>query len=75
MFYRLMMRKREELNEDSLLKEYPGEWILICNDEIIDHSDNIEEILRSAEERFSADKLSDDSVKILKVLSRDIRLY
>ncbi|HEC89238.1 MAG: hypothetical protein DRN12_01695 [Thermoplasmata archaeon] len=67
------MRKREELMEE-IFKEYPGEWILIFNDEIIDHSDNIEEILRKAEE-FPADKLSDDSIKILKVLSEEVRLY
>ncbi len=68
------MRKREEIMEE-ILKEYPGEWLLIFNDEIIDHSNNVEEILRKAEEEFPPDKLSDDSIKILKVLSDEVRLY
>lgn len=68
------MRKREEIMEE-ILKEYPGEWLLIFNEEVIDHSNNVEEILKKAEREFPADKLSDDSIKILKVLSDEVRLY
>ena len=74
-YFMFLMRKREELREEDLLKEYPGEWLLIYNDEIIDHSTNAEEILRLAEEKFPDDKFSDDSIKILKVLSGEVRLY
>lgn len=56
-------------------KEYPGEWLLLLNDEIIDHSANIEDILKLAEEKFPEERFPEDTVKITKVLSGDNRLY
>ncbi|MDG6219413.1 MAG: DUF5678 domain-containing protein [Candidatus Thermoplasmatota archaeon] len=47
-----------------------GEWVLIFNDEIIDHSANIEDMLRLAEEKYSTDKYPQDLVKISKILSK-----
>ena len=48
----------------------PGEWVLIFNDEIIDHSANIEDMLRLAEKKYPTDKYSQDLVKISKILSK-----
>jgi hypothetical protein len=61
-------------NED-LTKKFDGEWILLFNDEIIDHSKNVEEILKLAEEKFPEDKFSKDDIKISKVFSENKRLY
>jgi hypothetical protein len=46
-----------------------GEWVLIFKDEIIDHSANIEDMLRLAEQKFPTDKYPQDMVKISKILS------
>lgn len=56
------------IHEDEL-KKFSGEWILLFNDEIIDHSRNIEDILKIAEEKYPSDKFPDDMIKISKVLS------
>jgi len=56
------------------LREYTGEWILLFNDEIIDHSTNLEEVLKIADERFPSDKVPQENVKISKVLSGNIHL-
>ncbi len=56
------------------LKEYTGEWILLFNDEIIDHSINLEEVLKTADEKFPSDKFPQENVKISKVLSGNIHL-
>ncbi len=56
-------------------EEFQGEWLLLFNDEIIDHSNNIEDILKLAEEKYPEDRFPDDDIKISKVLSGDIRLH
>ena len=53
-------------------KKFSGEWLLLFNDKIIDHSSNIEDILRLAEEKFPEEKFPEDLIKISKVLSGDI---
>jgi hypothetical protein len=55
--------------------KFPGEWLLLVNDEIIDHSNNLGDILRLAEEKYPEDKFPEDSIKISKVLSGDIQLH
>jgi hypothetical protein len=62
------------MKQDDLNKEHSGEWILLFNDEIIDHSNNIEDILKLAEKKFPEEKFPDDNVKITKVLSGKIGL-
>ncbi len=54
-------------------KKFTGEWLLLFNDEIVDHSINIGEILKVAEEKFPAEKFPDDEIKISKVLDGTIR--
>jgi len=56
--------KREEIS-----KKFEGEWLLLFNDEIVDHSANVEDILKLAEEKFPSDKFPDDEIKISKVIS------
>jgi len=63
------MIKEKELDELS------GEWILLFNDSIIDHSYNIEDMLRLAEEKFPEEKFPDANIKISKVLSGDLHLH
>jgi len=60
--------------EDSSKKFY-GEWLLLFNDKIVDHSTNIEDILKLVEEKYPADKFPDDDIKISKVLSGEIHLH
>ena len=50
------------------LKKFSGEWLLLFNDEIIDHSSNVEDILKLAEEKYPAEKFPEDNIKISKVL-------
>ena len=63
------------MKREDYIKGHPGEWLLLLNDEIIDHSANVEDILRLAEEKYPADKFPDDVIKISKVLSGNIRLH
>jgi len=55
------------MKEDTT-KKFQGEWLLLFNDEIIDHSNNVEEILKIAEEKFPSEKFPNDEIKISKVL-------
>ena len=57
------MMKEKETEE-----EFTGEWLLLFNDKIVDHSSNIEEILKLAEEKFPEDKFPNDTIKISKVI-------
>lgn len=59
---------------DDILKKYSGEWILLFNDEIVDHSVNLEEVLRIADEKYPADKFPEDTIKISKVISGNVHL-
>ena len=55
---------QQELNEKFL-----GEWLLLFNDKIIDHSNNIEDILKLAE------KFPNDEIKISKVIDGTFRAF
>ncbi len=54
---------------DEEMRKYSGEWILLYNDKIVDHSVNLEDVLKVAEEKYPADKIPGDSLKIAKVLT------
>lgn len=62
------------MEQDEMLKKYSGEWILLFNDEIVDHSLNLEDVLRAVDERYPAEKFPEDNIKITKVLSGSIHL-
>lgn len=55
-------------------KKFEGEWLLLFNDEIVDHSKNIEDMLKLAEEKYPKDKFHDD-IKISRVFSENKRLF
>jgi len=57
------------MKEEEISKKFSGEWLLLFNDEIIDHSANVEDILKLAEEKFPSEKFPDDEIKISKVLT------
>ena len=63
------------MNKEKYLKEFTGEWLLLFNDEIIDHSNNVEDILRLAEEKYPEDKFPEDTIKVSKVLSGYTQLH
>ena len=63
------------MNKEKYLKEFTGEWLLLFNDEIIDHSSNVEDILRLAEEKYPEDKFPEDTIKVSKVLSGYTQLH
>jgi hypothetical protein len=63
------------MDKEEIEKKYSGEWILLFNDEIVDHSLNLEDVLRAADEKYPAEKFPDDTIKISKVLSGSIHLH
>jgi hypothetical protein len=62
------------MEKDEMLKKFSGEWILLFNDEVVDHSLNLEDVLRVADEKYPAEKFPQDNIKISKVLSGNIHL-
>jgi len=62
------------MQQDDVSKKYSGEWILLFNDEIVDHSVNLEDMLKVADEKYPAEKFPEDNIKISKVLSGSIQL-
>ncbi|MCU0851573.1 MAG: DUF5678 domain-containing protein [Candidatus Thermoplasmatota archaeon] len=63
------------MEQDEILKKYSGEWILLFNDEIVDHSMNLEDMLRIVDEKYPVEKFPANSIKISKVLSGSIHLH
>ena len=63
------------MEQEEMLKKYLGEWILLFNDQIVDHSVNLEDMLKVAEEKYPSDKFPETSIKISKVLSGNIHLH
>ncbi len=63
------------MKQDQISKKFNGEWLLLFNDEIIDHSKNVEDILKLAEEKYPSGKFPEDKIKISKVFSEKNRLY
>ncbi len=54
---------------DEELRKYSGEWVLLFKDKVVDHSVNLEEVLKVAEEKYPEDKVPKDSLKISRVLT------
>jgi hypothetical protein len=63
------------MKQEDMSKKFSGEWLLLFNDKIIDHSSNVEEILKLAEEKFPADKFPKDNIKISKVIQGSLREF
>ncbi|KYK30993.1 MAG: hypothetical protein AYK22_08395 [Thermoplasmatales archaeon SG8-52-3] len=63
------------MKEENQFKKFSGEWLLLFNDEIIDHSANVEDILKLAEEKFPEEKFPEDHIKISKVLDGRLREF
>lgn len=63
------------MEQEDVLKKYSGEWILLFNDRIVDHSMNLEDMLKVADEKYPSDKFPENSIKISKVLSGNIHLH
>ena len=63
------------MKQEDLTKKHSGEWLLLFNDEIIDHSVNIEDILKTCEEKFPSEKFPHDEIKISKVINGTTRTW
>jgi hypothetical protein len=63
------------MEQDEILKKYSGEWILLFNEQVVDHSINLEDVLRAADEKYPADKYPEGNIRISKVLSGSIHLH
>ena len=63
------------MKEENISRKFSGEWLLLFNDEIIDHSRNVEDILKLAEKKYPSEKFPEDEIKITKVLTGDIHLH
>ena len=61
------------MKQDDITKQFSGEWILLFNDEVVDHSINIEDILKICDKKFPSDKFPEDEIKISKVLDGTLR--
>jgi hypothetical protein len=62
------------MDQEDILKKYSGEWILLYNDQIVDHSMNLEDVLRVADEKYPAEKFPGNRIRISKVLSGSTHL-
>ena len=62
------------MEQEEKLKKFSGEWILLFNDEVVDHSINLEDVLKVADEKYPAEKFPQDNIKISKVLSGNVHL-
>jgi len=63
------------MEQDDILRKYSGEWILLFNDKVVDHSINLEDMLKAADEKYPAEKFPEDTIRISKVLSGSIHLH
>jgi len=61
------------MKQEDISKKFSGEWLLLFNNEIVDHSVNYGEILKLAEEKFPAEKFPQDNIKISKVIEGSLR--
>ncbi|HEY0090773.1 MAG TPA: DUF5678 domain-containing protein [Candidatus Lokiarchaeia archaeon] len=61
------------MKQEDITKKFSGEWILLFNDEIVDHSVNIEDVLKTCDEKFPAEKFPNDEIKISKVFDGTTR--
>lgn len=62
------------MNRDDVYKKFDGEWILLFNDKIVDHSINLEDVLKVCDEKYPSEKFPNDDIKISKVLSGNVHL-
>ncbi len=61
------------MKQEEASKRFSGEWLLLFNEEVVDHSRSVEDILKLAEEKYPAEKFPDDEIKISKVLDGELR--
>jgi len=59
--------------KEDITKKFSGEWILLFNDKIVDHSSNVEDILKLAEEKYPSNKFPNDEIRISKVINGNFR--
>ncbi len=63
----------ETMIQEDDMKKFSGEWILVFNDKIVDHSVNIEDILKIVDEKYPSEKFTEDSIKISRVMEQSPR--
>jgi len=55
------------MKQENVSKRFTGEWLLLFNDKIVDHSADIEDILKVVEEKYPADKFPEDDEEGTKI--------
>jgi hypothetical protein len=55
------------MSDENISDIFSGEWVLLFEDRIIDHSYNIQDMLVLAEEKFPSNKYPHGTVRIKKV--------
>ena len=60
--------------KEQRLKEFDGEWVLLFDDEIINHSQDVGEMLQLADELYPVESSPRDHVKIAKVISGSLHV-
>ena len=53
--------------DETISDIFSGEWVLLFEDKIVDHSSNIQDMLLLAEEKFPSDKYPHGTVRIAKM--------
>lgn len=62
------------MNREDIYRKFTGEWIILFNDKIVDHSVNLEDVLKVCDEKYPSDKFPNDDIKISKVIDGNILL-
>lgn len=62
------------MTQEDIQEKFAGEWLLLFNDKIVEHSSNIEEILKTADEKYPEEEFPRDEIKISKVFSDDLHI-
>ena len=60
--------------KEQRLKEFDGEWVLLFDDEIINHSQDVGEMLHLADELYPVESSPREHVKIAKVISGSLHV-
>lgn len=55
------------MTQEDEIRKYSGEWILLFDDQIIDHSVNLEDMLKLVDEKYPNEQYSENRVRISRV--------
>jgi len=53
--------------QDNKLEKYSGEWVLLFDEEIVDHSVNLEDMLKLVDQKYPTEQFEDNRVRISRI--------